>query len=284
MSSSLNNSNLNNHEEKIDVVSLDGVDSVNEFRLGQLSKVEEDKAESVLFSPSILSSLKSNPKKPPKSSSKFSIDKVISNLTNNNLNKEKQQQQQVTSIKNSKVTESSGGAGFTPIEKPKMPPQQQQSAQNSQQSMPSQLLTNRPKKPMPPRPEMSQSGSATTHNSNPSSSLNPSMSKKPKLSPDSSQTQSANRGRLTPSPVPKSNFPPILTSSRPVTSPTPPFLHQGQRNGDAQKSNNSSGSMTIVGTVVNVTSNQVWICPSCNKPENSRPMIGCDSCDDWYHW
>ncbi|XP_039272058.2 uncharacterized protein LOC120346397 [Styela clava] len=30
--------------------------------------------------------------------------------------------------------------------------------------------------------------------------------------------------------------------------------------------------------------NKVWICPGCNKPDDGSPMIGCDTCDDWYHW
>ena len=29
---------------------------------------------------------------------------------------------------------------------------------------------------------------------------------------------------------------------------------------------------------------QIWICPQCKKPDDERPMIGCDECDDWYHW
>ncbi|CAL8360006.1 unnamed protein product [Lota lota] len=30
--------------------------------------------------------------------------------------------------------------------------------------------------------------------------------------------------------------------------------------------------------------NQIWICPGCNKPDDGSPMIGCDGCNDWYHW
>uniref|UniRef100_A0A671LLN0 Transcription initiation factor TFIID subunit 3 n=1 Tax=Sinocyclocheilus anshuiensis TaxID=1608454 RepID=A0A671LLN0_9TELE len=30
--------------------------------------------------------------------------------------------------------------------------------------------------------------------------------------------------------------------------------------------------------------NQIWICPGCNKADDGSPMIGCDECDDWYHW
>ncbi|XP_031629821.1 transcription initiation factor TFIID subunit 3 isoform X2 [Contarinia nasturtii] len=30
--------------------------------------------------------------------------------------------------------------------------------------------------------------------------------------------------------------------------------------------------------------NQVWICPACGRVDDGTPMIGCDGCDDWYHW
>ncbi|XP_068169869.1 transcription initiation factor TFIID subunit 3 [Antennarius striatus] len=30
--------------------------------------------------------------------------------------------------------------------------------------------------------------------------------------------------------------------------------------------------------------NKIWICPGCNKPDDGSLMIGCDDCDDWYHW
>ncbi|KAJ6666276.1 hypothetical protein lerEdw1_000548 [Lerista edwardsae] len=30
--------------------------------------------------------------------------------------------------------------------------------------------------------------------------------------------------------------------------------------------------------------NKIWICPGCEKPDDGSPMIGCDDCDDWYHW
>merc|ERR1711911_416068 len=28
---------------------------------------------------------------------------------------------------------------------------------------------------------------------------------------------------------------------------------------------------------------EVWICPMCKRQDDGSPMIGCDSCDDWYH-
>lgn len=29
---------------------------------------------------------------------------------------------------------------------------------------------------------------------------------------------------------------------------------------------------------------KVWICPSCKQPDDGSPMIGCDICEEWYHW
>ena len=47
-----------------------------------------------------------------------------------------------------------------------------------------------------------------------------------------------------------------------------------------------SPTMKIISRVVKVNDGggELWICPCCNKPDDSNPMIGCDSCDDWYHW
>ena len=39
-----------------------------------------------------------------------------------------------------------------------------------------------------------------------------------------------------------------------------------------------------VGVIYDAQGNKIWICPGCNKPDDGSPMIGCDSCDGWYHW
>uniref|UniRef100_A0A2P2I1D5 Transcription initiation factor TFIID subunit 3-like n=1 Tax=Hirondellea gigas TaxID=1518452 RepID=A0A2P2I1D5_9CRUS len=50
----------------------------------------------------------------------------------------------------------------------------------------------------------------------------------------------------------------------------------------------SSGSMVdsveSIGHFVDDHGNEVWICPTCGKQDDGSPMIGCDTCDDWYHW
>ncbi|KAK3858628.1 hypothetical protein Pcinc_035186 [Petrolisthes cinctipes] len=39
-----------------------------------------------------------------------------------------------------------------------------------------------------------------------------------------------------------------------------------------------------IGHFVDDQGNEVWICPTCGKQDDGSPMIGCDTCDDWYHW
>jgi len=39
-----------------------------------------------------------------------------------------------------------------------------------------------------------------------------------------------------------------------------------------------------VGKIVNENGDITWICPRCRMPDDGTPMIGCDECDDWYHW
>lgn len=29
---------------------------------------------------------------------------------------------------------------------------------------------------------------------------------------------------------------------------------------------------------------KIWICPACKQPDDGSPMIGCDNCEEWYHW
>ncbi|XP_065058790.1 transcription initiation factor TFIID subunit 3-like isoform X1 [Rhopilema esculentum] len=40
----------------------------------------------------------------------------------------------------------------------------------------------------------------------------------------------------------------------------------------------------FIQTITEPTTTQVWYCPACLRPDDGSPMIGCDSCDGWYHW
>ncbi|MBN3302825.1 TAF3 factor, partial [Amia calva] len=85
----------------------------------------------------------------------------------------------------------------------------------------------------------------------------------------------------TPPPAPVLAPAPAAASPAPVPPPSPAVPAAGS-------------SKTPVRSVVTETvstyvirdewGNQIWICPGCNKPDDGSPMIGCDDCDDWYHW
>merc|ERR1712212_1072578 len=54
---------------------------------------------------------------------------------------------------------------------------------------------------------------------------------------------------------------------------------------DDEEEEASSGIITeTVGSYTDEAGNMVWICPACGKQDDGSPMIGCDQCDDWYHW
>ncbi|XP_071960075.1 uncharacterized protein [Antedon mediterranea] len=52
----------------------------------------------------------------------------------------------------------------------------------------------------------------------------------------------------------------------------------------AKKAEERSVVTETIGTVVAETEEKIWICPTCQFPDDGSPMIGCDNCDDWYHW
>lgn len=29
---------------------------------------------------------------------------------------------------------------------------------------------------------------------------------------------------------------------------------------------------------------KIWLCPTCNVPQGEQDMIGCDLCDEWFHF
>jgi transcription initiation factor TFIID subunit 3 len=88
---------------------------------------------------------------------------------------------------------------------------------------------------------------------------------------------------------------PIITIKE-IVEP-PPAKKQKERSSRSKASSASSstaghhapavgGTITTqtVGHYVDEDGNQVWICPACGKQDDGSPMIGCDGCDDWYHW
>lgn len=56
---------------------------------------------------------------------------------------------------------------------------------------------------------------------------------------------------------------------------------------DESKKKNESKSCTVVRETITVdekVEDKLWICPNCNRPDDGTMMIGCDKCDDWYHY
>ncbi|XP_036317247.1 transcription initiation factor TFIID subunit 3 isoform X1 [Pipistrellus kuhlii] len=86
---------------------------------------------------------------------------------------------------------------------------------------------------------------------------------------------------VTPAPVPL----PLLaqSTSSPALMPTPSPAISGA--GSSKAPVRSVVTETVSTYVIrDEWGNQIWICPGCNKPDDGSPMIGCDGCDDWYHW
>lgn len=54
-----------------------------------------------------------------------------------------------------------------------------------------------------------------------------------------------------------------------------------------QVKKNESKSCTVVRETIKLDDridDKMWICPKCNMPDDGTPMIGCDTCDKWYHY
>ncbi|XP_062852846.1 transcription initiation factor TFIID subunit 3 [Trichomycterus rosablanca] len=83
----------------------------------------------------------------------------------------------------------------------------------------------------------------------------------------------------TPPPVAPIPHPPPVV----LPPPPPPVLQPPANQGKARGC--SVVTETVSAYVIrDEWGNQIWICPGCNKPDDGSPMIGCDECDDWYHW
>ncbi|XP_071385485.1 transcription initiation factor TFIID subunit 3 [Centroberyx affinis] len=95
-------------------------------------------------------------------------------------------------------------------------------------------------------------------------------------------------------PPPPPILSPVVPSLAPPASPLPPAAAPSSMLSPTALLSTASSLKTPVRSVVTETvsnyvirdewGNQIWICPGCNKPDDGSPMIGCDDCDDWYHW
>ncbi|XP_051976313.1 transcription initiation factor TFIID subunit 3-like [Xyrauchen texanus] len=86
-----------------------------------------------------------------------------------------------------------------------------------------------------------------------------------------------------PPPPPAPVVPPLRPP--PVLPPAPPPATIQPPHSQAKARGCSVVTETVSAYVIrDEWGNQIWICPGCNKPDDGSPMIGCDACDDWYHW
>ncbi|CAG7828907.1 unnamed protein product [Allacma fusca] len=103
-------------------------------------------------------------------------------------------------------------------------------------------------------------------------------------------------------PVPKKSPPAVIakTPKQEVVA-FPPVSSSGGANANANlkrgrgrppkstktssKSSTQAGLVTeTVGSYIDEHGNKVWICPACGRQDDGSPMIGCEKCDDWYHF
>nr|XP_057932319.1 transcription initiation factor TFIID subunit 3 isoform X1 [Doryrhamphus excisus] len=114
--------------------------------------------------------------------------------------------------------------------------------------------------------------------------------KTPVPKPPATKSTPSNRPR---SPPPPPILSPVIPSLPPPPSPLPPTPVPSLLP-PAPLLSPAASLKTPVRSVVTETvstyvirdewGNQIWICPGCDKPDDGSPMIGCDDCDDWYHW
>lgn len=71
-----------------------------------------------------------------------------------------------------------------------------------------------------------------------------------------------------------------------ITETVKEVVERPKKDKDKKSKVKSEPAVVDVGEVpvVEDEDGKVWICPSCRKPDDGSPMIGCDECDDWYHW
>ncbi|CAG5957790.1 unnamed protein product [Menidia menidia] len=83
-----------------------------------------------------------------------------------------------------------------------------------------------------------------------------------------------------PAPVPRA-LPPVLPPPSSLLSPPSMLPHAASAKTPVRSVVTETVSTYVI---VDEWGNQIWICPGCEKPDDGSPMIGCDECDDWYHW
>jgi hypothetical protein len=130
--------------------------------------------------------------------------------------------------------------------------------------------------------------------------------RKPNTIKQSTTTKVSTPDELIPSPTPSTPSPPRVPSPalptpppvQPSTSKSKTKLDLAQRHSGTntpevpitkptkkeKKKKRSSNQFAIVTeTVTTAAEEKEWLCPTCNGPDNGDLMVGCDTCDLWYH-
>lgn len=97
-------------------------------------------------------------------------------------------------------------------------------------------------------------------------------------------------------PSPMSPTPPLIQSTsaskarvklevaqRPTATRTPETPSTKLTKKDKKKKRSSNQFAIVTETVTTAAEEKEWLCPTCNGPDNGDLMIGCDTCDLWYH-
>ncbi|ELU12135.1 hypothetical protein CAPTEDRAFT_175820 [Capitella teleta] len=88
----------------------------------------------------------------------------------------------------------------------------------------------------------------------------------------------------TPSPATSSSSGPVSPGSPEAPLPTPLITQTVAAKAGKGPPASSGVFSETVGKIVDESGQITWICPTCKKADDGSPMIGCDNCDDWYHW
>nr|XP_033814930.1 transcription initiation factor TFIID subunit 3 [Geotrypetes seraphini] len=87
---------------------------------------------------------------------------------------------------------------------------------------------------------------------------------------------------LPPPPVSASPLPPQVIAALAAAPPQSPIMPSAGGSKGPVRSVVTETVSTYV--IQDQWGNKIWICPGCKKLDDGSPMIGCDDCDDWYHW
>lgn len=91
----------------------------------------------------------------------------------------------------------------------------------------------------------------------------------------------------TPTPAHSPSPGPLVIKEAPVIPPMPPpsIGTASQAAVSAKTALQRTVTSETIGSFIDASSGEkIWICPACKRQDDGSPMVGCDICDDWYHW